>query len=111
LKKYKNTSTACHLFQSLISLTADKKNYVKMASLDPSAAVDLVNVKLLDKRLTIMGLPIHHVNLIRIWLTDRKFYVEVGGSCSTLLDSDTGTVQGSVLGTVLYAICVSPLFD
>ena len=28
-----------------------------------------------------------------------------------LLESDTGTVQGSVLGPILYAIFVSPLFD
>ncbi len=28
-----------------------------------------------------------------------------------LMELDTGTVQGSVLGPILYAIFVSPLFD
>jgi hypothetical protein len=58
-----------------------------------------------------MGLPMDLVNSIRNWLTNRKFHVEVGGSCSVSLDSDTGTVQGSVLGLILYAIFVLPLFD
>ena len=49
--------------------------------------------------------------LIREWLTGRSFYVQVGDDCSTLFDSETGSIQGSVLGPVLYAIYVSPLFD
>ena len=82
-----------------------------MASLDLSAAFDLVNVELLIKRLRLIGLPRDLVNLIKTWLTDRKFFVEANGSCSAVYYSDTGTIQGSVLGPVLYAIFVSPLFD
>ena len=95
----------------MISRAADDKNYVMMASLDLSAAFDLVNIELLLKRLRILGLPKDLIKLIQIWLTDRKFYVEIDGLCSMLLESDTGTVQGSVLGPILYAIFVSPLFD
>ena len=76
-----------------------------------SAAFDLVNVELLIKRLRIIGLPTDVNNLIRAWLSDRKFYVDINGSCSSLRQSDKGTIQGSVLGPVLYAIFVSPLFD
>ncbi len=82
-----------------------------MASLDLSAAFDLVNVELLIKRLRIIGLPGDLINLIEIWLSDRKFYVEVDGGCSAVHGSGTGTIQGSVLGPVLYAIFVSPLFE
>ena len=28
-----------------------------------------------------------------------------------MFDSDVGTIQGSVLGPILYALFVSPLFD
>ena len=110
-KKSKSTATAGLILQSLISRAADDKNYVMMASLDLSAAFDLVNIELLLKRLRILGLPKDLIKLIQIWLTDRKFYVEIDGLCSMLLESDTGTVQGSVLGPILYAIFVSPLFD
>jgi hypothetical protein len=82
-----------------------------MASLDLSAAFDLVNVELLVSRLRLNELPMDVVRLIRIWLTDRKQYVEVSGQNSAMADVGFGTVQGSILGPLLYAIFVSPLFD
>jgi hypothetical protein len=82
-----------------------------MASLDLSAAFDLVDIELLVKRIRIMGLPVDLVNLIKTWLTGRKFYVDIIERCSHVHRSNTGTTQGSVLGPVLYAIHVSPLFD
>ena len=110
-KKNKSTATAGLLLQSLIVHATDANNYALMASLDLSAAFDLVNVGLLIKRLRILGLPMDLVKLIEIWLTDRKFYVELDGQVSHVLESEDGTIQGSVLGPILYAIFVSPLFD
>ena len=40
-------------------------------------AFDLVNIEVLIKRLKIMGLSSDLVSLIREWLTDRKFYVQL----------------------------------
>ena len=39
------------------------------------------------------------------------FYVDIDGQCSYLKTSDSGTIQGSRLGPILYAIFLSPLFD
>ena len=39
------------------------------------------------------------------------FYVEVNGTNSIFLPSESGTIQGSILGPILYAIFVAPLFD
>ena len=110
-KKNKSTLSAGILLQSLIARATDNNNYVLMASLDLSSAFDLVNFKLLLKRLKILGMPMDLIGLIEVWLTDRKFYVEIGGICSRIYDSNDGTIQGSVLGPILYAIFVSPLFD
>ena len=110
-KKTKSTATAGLLLQSLISHSTDSGNYALMASLDLSAAFDIVNVNLLLKRLRIIGLPMDLIKIIEVWLTDRKFYVDLDGYTSQLYDSDDGTIQGSVLGPILYAIYVSPLFD
>ena len=58
-----------------------------------------------------MGMPGDLINLIREWLVGRSLYVQVGDDCSEMFDSDVGTIQGSVLGPILYALFVSPLFD
>ena len=110
-KKTKGTATAGLILQSIIARATDENNYVLMASLDLSAAFDHVNVNLLVKILKIIGMPKDLVKLIEIWLTDRTFYVEINGINSRVYNSIDGTVQGSVLGPILYAIYVSPLFD
>ena len=88
----------------------DDEDYVLTTSLDLSSAFDLVNVELLIKRLRIIGLPDDVVELIKAWLMNRSYYVSIDGENSVLFDLQLGTVQGSILGPVLYAIFVSPLF-
>ena len=82
-----------------------------MASIDLSAAFDLVNIKLLIKRLKIIGLPSDIVRLIELWLSHRSFYVSINGKNSMVIDLACGVIQGSILGPLLYAIYVSPLYD
>ena len=82
-----------------------------MASLDLSAAFDVVNVELLLKRMRIIGLPPDIIELVSNWLSNRCFYVSLVGSNSLIYECNVGTVQGSILGPVLYAIFMSPLLD
>jgi hypothetical protein len=82
-----------------------------MASLDLSTAFDIVNINLLIKRLKIIGIPHDVVDIIDIWLTDIYFYMSINGENSILFDLIWDTVQRSILGPILYAIYVSPLFD
>ena len=110
-KKAHSTCTLGLTLQSVLSHALDENNYALMASLDLSAAFDVVNVKLLLKRLKIIGLPGDVISLIKIWLEQRMFYVDIDGSVSPIFTSDTGTIQGSILGPILYAIFVSPIFD
>ena len=51
------------------------------------------------------------VELIRIWLKERFFYVSVNGVDSYIKCSWDGIIQGLILGPILYAIFISPLFD
>jgi hypothetical protein len=81
----------------LTSRAADDDNYFIMASLDLSAAFDLVDIELSMKRIRIMGLPVDLINLFKTWLTERKFYVEIN-------EINTGTIQGFVLWPLLDAI-------
>ena len=63
----------------MIARALDDNHLVLLASLDLSAAFDIVNVGLLVERLRVVGLPPDIVELIRIWLKERFFYVSVNG--------------------------------
>jgi hypothetical protein len=82
-----------------------------VTSLDLSAVFDIVNTNLLIKRLKIVGLPDDVIDLIKVWLKERSYNVSIDGVNSVLFDLLLGTLQGSILGPVLYAIFVSPMFD
>ena len=110
-KRNRSTSTLSVELLSQIARAVDDENFVIVASIDLSAAFDLVDTNLLIKRLKIIGIPDDVVELISAWLRNRLFYVSIDGSNSTMFDLLLGTVQGSILGPVLYAIFVAPLFD
>ena len=44
-------------------------------------------------------------------MTNRSYCVTINGRNSRVIDLSRGTIQGSILGPILYAIYVSPLFD
>ena len=110
-KQKLSTATASLTLQSLIAKAIDNDNFALMASLDLSSAFDVVNMELLLKRLKIIVIPGDMVSLISVWLENRYFFVTVGDDSSDIHRSNVGTVQGSILGPILYAIFVSPLFD
>jgi hypothetical protein len=51
------------------------------------------------------------VDLIKLWLEDRSFYISIDVNNSMQLDLVCGTIQGSILGPILYAIYDKSLFD
>ena len=63
-KRKQSTCTAGLVIQSVIAHTVDNDDYALMANLNLSAAFDTVNVKLLLKRLGIVGLPEDLIELI-----------------------------------------------
>jgi hypothetical protein len=110
-KKERSTITASVDIQSRVAALMDQQEYVAMASLDLSAAFDVVNVDLLLARLRKMGLPTDVINLLAAWLRGRQCYVEVRNCCSQYFGSEDGTVQGSILGPILFSLFISPLLE
>ncbi len=84
--------------------------FIAMSILDLSTAFDLVNLDLLIKRLKIMGIPDDLLQLLEVWLRQRLFYVEANGQNSSILENDVGTIQGSILGPIRYALFIRPLY-
>ena len=70
-----------------------------------------MNIDLLIKRLIIIGIPDVIVSIISVWPKNISFYVMVVDESLDVHLLDAGTVQGSILGPILYAIFVSPMFD
>ena len=68
--KGKSTATAGLVLQGLIARALDDNQLVLLASLDLSAAFDIVNVDLLIRRLKVIGLPDDVVSLIRIYTSN-----------------------------------------
>ncbi len=110
-KKNRSTIAAGLTLQSIISRKMDEDKYAVTSSLDLSAAFDLVNLDLLLKRLKIMAIPRDLVKLLEIWLKDRFFDREANGENSMISNNDIGTIQGSILGPILYALFIRPLYD
>ena len=110
-KSNHSTATAGLKIQSVIARALNDGEYALMSTLDLSSAFDVVNVELLLKRLQIMGLPSDLITLVSEWLTTRFFFVNIDGENSYVRQSGVGTIQGSILGPILYALFVSPLFD
>ena len=78
------TRAAGLLVQSLISRALDEDNYALLASIDLSSAFDVVNVKLLIKRMRAIGLPEDLIILVEEWLQTRYYYVSVNGKHSSI---------------------------
>ena len=108
-KRGKSTSTAGLAIRSALARALDLGEFALLANLDLSSAFDVVNVKLLLKRMRIAGLPNDVVKLVEIWLMDRKYYVSARGIHSFIRISDLGTVQGSILGPFCM-LCMFPHF-
>jgi hypothetical protein len=110
-KPNRSTVTAALSIQSIISRALDEDKFVVAASLDLSVAFDVMNRDLLFQRIRIMGIPDDLTNLLEDWLSDRQSYVEVRGKTSYMKNSDSGMVQGLVLGPILFSIFIRPIYD
>jgi hypothetical protein len=89
----------------------DLNENIDVASLDISEAFNVVNMYLLLKRLEYMGIPKDLTQILASWLKDRAAYVEVDRELSEYFPVTDGTVQGSVLGPVLFNLFLTSMLD
>jgi Reverse transcriptase (RNA-dependent DNA polymerase) len=107
----KSTTTLAMQLQHRLAKALDEGRNAAVVSLDLTAAFDVIDHELLIKRLKLFGIPNPITNLIRDWLINRVAYVECQDSISRVYKITKGTIQGSVLGPVLFSLYMRPLLD
>ena len=110
-KSKHSTITAMLEIQNKMANALDNNEYAALISIDLSAAFDVVDHSLLIKRLQTLNLPTKIINRLNAWLKNRSMYVNVNDSCSIFCDIIAGTLQGSCLGPILFALFISPMYD
>ena len=83
----------------------EEKNYVSILTTDLSSAYDLVDHKLLLRKLEFYGVKNSAIELLEDFLNNRKIFTQARGFNSEIKDSENcSVIQGSKLSGFLHTI-------
>ena len=77
--------------------------------MDLSKAFESLNHDILLNKLTYYGVKNSANDLLRSYLSNRKQYVQIDDISSSIVSINTGVPQGSVLGPLLFNICINDI--
>ena len=111
-RRLHSTETALNRITNDILSPMDNRKVTIMSMFDFSAAFDTIDHQILLERLTInFNITQTVLHWLSSFLTDRQQTVYIGQShASSSATVSRGVPQGSVLGSVLYAMYTSPIY-
>ena len=105
-----STETALLKAVNDLCLSLNKGNISVLALLDFSSAIDTIDHPILVHCLH-SGFGFTDIDLqwYSSYLTDRTHYISLSNHCSALAPVHSGVPHGSVLGPILFSMCIKPL--
>ena len=100
---------ALELTESISDSSIDSKQHCAGVFIDLKKAFDIVNHKLLVEKLSFYGVRGIANTWLENYLMNRKQYVVVDNQASSMQFIKCGVPQGSVLGPVLFLLCINDL--
>ena len=110
-RRHHSWETAILYILNSAYLAMDNKKVTLLVLLDLSAAFDSVDHAILSRRLETCGIVNGAHDWIMSYLSNRKQFVSLCGVQSSAKDVQCGVPQGSVLGSLLFSVCLTGLRD
>ena len=108
LKDHSTEYAAMELTDKILK-AIDDKNISLAIFMDLSKAFDTLDHGILINKLAHYGIHGTTLQWFTSYLTDRNQYVEIDGVTSNILPLSTGVPQGSILGPLLFLICMNDI--